>query len=106
MRPDPLGGGGTCFCRVHETCSLVQAVRQVLKVLSDTALLDTEAFWVTSERDVTADALGQGAEFTGEVRVDPLSAPHEGRHSGPQWSTAPAQTVINRDARSGFEQAV
>jgi hypothetical protein len=26
MRPDPLGGGGTCFCRVHETCFSVQPV--------------------------------------------------------------------------------
>jgi hypothetical protein len=26
MRPDPLGGGGTCFCRVHETCFSVKPV--------------------------------------------------------------------------------
>jgi hypothetical protein len=26
MRPDPLAGSGTCFCRVHEMCFTVKPV--------------------------------------------------------------------------------
>jgi hypothetical protein len=42
---------------------------QVLQVLHDATLLDMEALWVTAQRYIAADALGQRSELGGEVRV-------------------------------------
>jgi hypothetical protein len=57
--------------------------REAFEVLDYPGLLDVETLQITPQEDIAADALGQGTQISGEVRVGPLSVPYEERHSGP-----------------------